>query len=244
MSNYLQTKAVTQTYIVGGPASSAAASKNKVAGPARLAGGNRYETIRLSCRPLKRSSALKTSRWQSAAPQRQRICRRLTGAVLAARTSSPLILTAETLPAGTAVYLQSKLTLSSKTTGLGGKLVVPASVLTGIIAFKEDITVAQWTTQRGLRPGGRQSDHRRQRDHTAPDVTLRIPSLKRPPPGPGHRQRQRLSPGCYGQGKTIINGGGPNMWLCINFNGPTVVVDVPDGGSVRLVAQAAPPSMT
>jgi len=41
------------------------------------------------------------------------------------------------------------------------------------------------------------------------------------------------------QGKTVINGGGPNSVIMYNFNGQTVIVDVPDGSSVRLVAQGS-----
>ncbi|KUO58007.1 MAG: hypothetical protein APF84_18450, partial [Gracilibacter sp. BRH_c7a] len=41
------------------------------------------------------------------------------------------------------------------------------------------------------------------------------------------------------QGKTIVNGGGPNSIIMYNFNGQTVVIDVPDGANVRLVAQGS-----
>jgi hypothetical protein len=39
------------------------------------------------------------------------------------------------------------------------------------------------------------------------------------------------------KGTTIVRGGGINSVIMYNFNGETVVVDVPDGSSVRLVAQ-------
>ncbi|MGI6451542.1 MAG: cell wall-binding repeat-containing protein [Desulfitobacteriia bacterium] len=56
----------------------------------------------------------------------------LTGAVLAARTSAPLILTGEVLPPAAALYLQSVLEPATEVTALGGERAVPEALLNTI----------------------------------------------------------------------------------------------------------------
>jgi hypothetical protein len=54
----------------------------------------------------------------------------LTGAVLAAKSSSPSVLTDMNMPSGTVSFLQTNLKLTSNVVGLGGSKVVPSNVLT------------------------------------------------------------------------------------------------------------------
>ena len=63
----------------------------------------------------------------------------LTGAVLAANTSSPLILVSKSLPQDTSDYLKTKLTSSTKVTGLGGEGVVSTNILKNISVLGKTI---------------------------------------------------------------------------------------------------------
>jgi hypothetical protein len=56
----------------------------------------------------------------------------LTGAVLAARTSAPLILTGKVLPPAMAMYLQTVLEPHTEVTALGGEKAVPETLLNTI----------------------------------------------------------------------------------------------------------------
>ncbi len=114
-------------------------------------------------------------------------------------------------------------------------------MLTGIIAFKEDIPVAQKYDAAGTYgPAGGKATIAGSVTISAPDVTLRNTVIEgdlllAQGIGNGSVYLRDVTV----KGKTIINGGGPNSVVMYNFNGQTVVVDVPDGGSVRLVAQGS-----
>ncbi len=163
----------------------------------------------------------------------------LTGAVLAAKSSAPLVLTGKTLPADTANYLQTKLKLSTKVKGLGGKLAVPSSILTGIVAAKEQISVEdKYSTAGTYGPETGTKTIQGSVIISSADVTLRNTIIEGDlllgnSIGDGDVELRDVTV----QGKTIVNGGGPNSIIMYNFNGQTVVVEVPDGANVRLVAQ-------
>ncbi len=235
ISDYFHNNTVRQTYVVGGIGVISENVANSVPGPTRLAGIDRYATNVAILQNF--ASELNFDTLYVAIGTN--FADALTGAVLAAKSSSPLVLTAQTLPAGTANHLQTKLKLSSKVLGLGGSSVVPSAVLTGLVIAKEQIPVEEkYSTAGTYGPETGSKTIQGSVIISAPDVTLKNTII----------EGDLLLGGSIGdgnvtlrdvtvKGKTIINGGGPNSIIMYNFNGQSVVVDVPDGGNVRLVAQ-------
>lgn len=144
VSDYLQSAAVSQTYIIGGTGVIGSKVEMSVPGPVRLAGGNRYETNTSVLAHFEKEFNFKNIYVAAGGESGGNgFPDALTGAVLAAQTSSPLVLTDRTLPAATAAYLQPRLLLSSNAVRIGGEEAVAASVLESIMALKEQIPVAQ-----------------------------------------------------------------------------------------------------
>jgi len=240
VNNYFQANAITRTYIIGGTGVISSNVENSVPGSSRLAGSNRYETNKAILQNFESEynfeniyvatgGGLKGNAFADA----------LTGAVLAAKTSSPLILSGPTLPTVTADYLKAKLLLATKVIGLGGQQAVASSVLTELLAYKEQISVAQKYDKAGTYGSeAKKTTIEGSVIISAADVTLRNIEIKgdlliAQSVGDGDVNLSDVTV----LGKTIINGGGPNSIVMYNFNGQTVIVDVPEGANVRLVAQ-------
>jgi len=139
VSSYFQGSTITQTYVVGGIGVISDNVAASVLGSARLAGSDRYATNIAILQNF--ASELNFDNIYVAIGTN--FADALTGAVLAAKSSSPLVLTGQSLPAETTSYLQTKLKLSSKVFGLGGSSVVPSAVLTGLVIAKEQIAVEE-----------------------------------------------------------------------------------------------------
>jgi len=237
VSDYLESNTVTQTYIVGGTGVISSEVASDVPGPFRLAGSNRYETNVAIMQNF--ASELNFDNVYVAIGSN--FADALTGAVLAAKTSSPLVLTGNTLPTATADYLQTKLKLSTKVKGLGGKTIVPSSILTGLVAAKEQIPAEEkYSTAGTYGPETGTKTIQGSVIISSPDVILRNTIIEGDlllgsSIGDGEVELRDVTV----QGKTIVNGGGPNSIIMYNFNGQTVVIDVPDGANVRLVAQGS-----
>ena len=235
VGRYFKNNAVTQTYVVGGTSVISAAVANSVPIPSRLAGSDRYGTnvavMQNFADQIDFDNIYVTVGSQFADA--------LTGAVLAAQSSSPLVLTGKSLPSGTVEYLKTKLKLSSKVMGLGGRNVVPSSVLTAIVTYKEQIPVEEkYSTAGTYGPATGTKTIEGSVIISAANVTLRNTTIEGDlllgrSIGDGDVHLTDVTV----KGKTIVNGGGPNSIIMYNFNGVTVIVDVPDGASVRLVAQ-------
>ena len=235
VSSYFQTNTVTQTYVVGGTGVISAGVVNSVPGSSRLAGNDRYATNVAIMQNF--ASELNFDNIYVAIGHN--FADALTGAVLAAKSSAPLVLTGQTLPAGTAQYLQTQLKLPSKILGLGGRRVVSSAVLTGLVSAKEQIAVEEkYSTSGTYGPVTGTKTIQGSVIISSADVTLRNTIIEGDlllgrSIGDGDVSLRDVTV----KGKTIINGGGPNSVIMYNFNGQTVIVDVPDGASVRLVAQ-------
>ncbi len=235
VANYLQENAVTQTYLVGGSGVISSEIENQVPGSLRLAGTDRYETNIAILKNFEREFNFENI-YVSTGTE---FADALTGAVLAAKSSSPLILTGKTLPTVATNYLKDKVVLATKAIGFGGQAAVPSSVLDGIMHTKKDIVVSAKYDQAGIYgPETDQATISGSVIISAADVTLRNTIIEgdlllAQSIGDGDVTLRDVTV----KGKTIINGGGPNSVIMYNFNGQTVIVDVPDGSSVRLVAQ-------
>ena len=240
VKNYLVTNTISQTYLIGGSGVISSGVENQVPNPYRLAGNNRYETNVVIMQHFADSLNFENIYVAIGGGQiGNEFADALTGAVLAAKTSSPLILAGQTIPAGTADFLKGKILLSSKVTGLGGQKVIPSSALTSIVAFKEQISVTQkYSTAGTYGPETGTATISGSVTICAADVTLQNTIIEgdlllAQSIGDGNVALRNVTV----KGKTIINGGGPNSVIMYNFNGVTVVVDVPEGSRVRLVAQ-------
>ena len=235
VSSYFQASTFTQTYVVGGTGVISDAVSDSVPGSFRLAGSDRYATNATIMQNF--ASELNFDTLYVAIGNN--FADALTGAVLAAKSSSPLVLTAQALPAVTANYLQTKLKLSSKVLGLGGSSVVPSAVLTALVIAKEQIPVEEkYSTAGTYGPDTGTKTIQGSVIISARDVTLKNTIIEGDlllgaSIGDGNVTLRDVTV----KGKTIINGGGPNSIIMYNFNGQTVIVNVPDGGNVRLVAQ-------
>jgi len=128
VSNYFQANTVTQTYVVGGTAVISENVANSVPASSRLAGIDRYGTNIAIMQNF--ASELNFDTIYIATGTN--FADALTGAVLAAKSSSPLVLTDMVMPSGTVSFLQTNLKLTSNVVGLGGSNVVPSNVLTSL----------------------------------------------------------------------------------------------------------------
>lgn len=133
VKEYITTKNITKTYIIGGAGAISSAVENKVPGAVRLAGVDRYDT---NIKVIKNfEESFDFSHVYAAVgggPKGNEFADALTGAVLAANTSSPLLLVSKTLSQDTKDYLRDKLETATSVTGLGGESVVSYGILHSI----------------------------------------------------------------------------------------------------------------
>jgi putative cell wall-binding protein/Ca2+-binding RTX toxin-like protein len=136
VQSYLKTNKVSEALLVGGRRVIDNTVEESLSGltaklgikVTRLAGEDRYET---NLAVLKYFAA--NIRWEKLyVATGQNFADGLTGAVLAARTSAPLILTGKVLPPATALYLQAVLEPDTEVTVLGGEKAVPEALLNTI----------------------------------------------------------------------------------------------------------------
>lgn len=226
---------ISQTYIVGGNSVISRKVAASLINPLRLAGSDRYQTNTTVLKQFDEDLDYEHIYIATGS----KFADALTGAVLAAKSSAPLVLTPKTIPEGTADYLESKLKLSSKVRGLGGKSAVPSSVIQKLVLAKEQIPAKEKYNTAGIygpETGSKTIDGSviiSSRDVTLQNTIITGDLLLGRSIGDGEITLKNVTV----QGKTIVNGGGPNSILMYNFQGQTVIVDIPDGSSVRLVAQ-------
>jgi len=125
IEKYLKDHPVKQSYILGGISVISTAIEKVLPAAVRLAGKDRYETNLAILKHFADSLD-----WESIYLATGNVfADGLTGGVLAAKTSSPLILTGQTLSADITDYLKTRLLSSGKVWGLGGEKAVPEAVL-------------------------------------------------------------------------------------------------------------------
>ncbi|AGA70553.1 cell wall-binding protein [Desulfitobacterium dichloroeliminans LMG P-21439] len=234
---YLEENAVTKTYILGGTGVISSAIEKSVPHPVRIEGKDRYGTNIAVMEHF--AAELDYSNVYVA--QGNNFPDALAGAVLAAKKSAPLVLAGKTLSDSTTAHLTSSLELDTKVIGLGGKQVVAVDILAGIVNSKAQIKVSEKYSLAGTY--GPESGTATiagdviisSRDITLRDTIIEGDLLLAGSIGDGNVELNNVTV----QGKTIVNGGGPNSIILINFNGQSITVDVPEGSNVRLVAQGS-----
>lgn len=133
VKKYLQTASVTQTYLIGGESVISRGVRDSVPSPHRLSGANRYHTNIAVIQHFEAGFNFEHLYVaDGGGPRGNEFADALSGAVLAAKTDSPLILADNSLPKATGDYFLPKITIETQVTGLGGENAVPTSVLQSI----------------------------------------------------------------------------------------------------------------
>lgn len=125
VASYLKLNPAEHIYILGGSNVISEELENSLPKAIRLAGKDRYETNIAILEYFKDSL-----NWKNVyVATGNNFADGLTGGVLAAKNSAPLVLTGRILPMVTKEYLQKQMLSDSMISGLGGKEAVPDSVL-------------------------------------------------------------------------------------------------------------------
>lgn len=124
---------VNRTYIIGGRGVISDAVMENVSGGKRLGGNNRFETnVEVMKEFITSLSFDKLFVSVADGPYSDEFADALSGSVLAAKSSSPVVLAYKSLPAATDYFLKPKITKDSRVFALGGETVVPSSIIDSI----------------------------------------------------------------------------------------------------------------
>lgn len=240
VKKYLADKKITQSYIIGGTGAIDDSVKNLLSNPLRLGGSNRFETnievlkafaddFNYNNIYLSDADGLSGNEFADA----------LSGSVLAAKTSSPIILVYKSLANTTKDYITTKLALGGKIIALGGEISVSSSILNDMRACMDEIPVsAVYDKPQTYGPNTGTSIVSGNAVVSTSDVTLKNTTIEGDlllgeEIGSGNVYINNVTV----KGKTIVNGGGANSIVLTNFNSGQVIVDISDGHSVRLLAK-------
>ncbi|MFA6808812.1 MAG: cell wall-binding repeat-containing protein, partial [Eubacteriales bacterium] len=133
VNEYLLNGSVTKTYLIGGEGVISKDVADSVPAPCRLSGANRYLTNISIIKNFESGLDFKKIYVaDGGGPRGNEFADALAGAVLAAKTNSPLILADNTLPTTTGTYFLPKINTTTQVVGLGGENAVPMSLLQSI----------------------------------------------------------------------------------------------------------------
>jgi len=144
VKNHLSNYKIGRTYIIGGTEVIAAEIEKLVPAPLRLAGKDRYHT---NCLVINNFAAdLNFNKLYAAVGEGiSGYADSLAGVVLAAKTSSPIILNGKDLPQDTMNLLRKRMTAASYVVALGGEGVVPYRILEDYEACAAEVTKTVFT---------------------------------------------------------------------------------------------------
>ncbi|MBU3143442.1 cell wall-binding repeat-containing protein [Clostridium sp. CF012] len=142
VKQYMLNKKFDKIYIIGGPGVIIDGVKNLLSGSTRIGGKDRFDTNTLIMAEFE--SVLSFNKIFVAVgdgPKGDEFADALSGSVLAAKESSPMVLVNKTLPEVTGNYLKSKVKFGSRVIVLGGEAVVSSKVADKIIAIISEIPI-------------------------------------------------------------------------------------------------------
>lgn len=242
VDQFIKDKNATKTYVIGGTGVISDTVKNLVPGSVRLGGQDRYETnVNVMKEFADQFNFNKLYFAVADGPKGDEFADALSGAVLASFSSSPIVLTYKSIPQVTANFIKTKMTLAVRAIALGGEAAVPQSILDTLVSYKSAIPVqATYDAAGTYGPASGTTTISGNVVISAKDVILQNTTIQgdlmlAESIGDGNVELKNVTV----TGNTIVFGGGPNSIIMYNFNGKTVIVDVPDGASVRLVAQGS-----
>lgn len=133
IEDYFAVNTVSRTYIIGGTGVISAEVEKLAPSPTRLSGSDRYQTNLAVLKEF--TEQLNFDHVYAAVgggPRGNEFADALTGSVLAAKMSSPLLLVAGSLPEESKNFLQEQYSSSIRVTGLGGEDAIKPSILESI----------------------------------------------------------------------------------------------------------------
>lgn len=130
---FMEDSQVRTTYIIGGKGVISDSILELVHGPKRISGNNRYETNVAVLKEFSGDFSFKNIFLSVAdGPSGDEFADALSGSVLAARSSSPVVLVYKTLPPVTDYFIRPQITSDTVLTILGGEAVVPSSIASSL----------------------------------------------------------------------------------------------------------------
>ncbi len=229
---YIETNRIKKAYIIGGQAVLSSSIENQVSEPERLSGLNRYET---NLEVLK-AFAGEYNYDNVFIATGNKFADALSGAALASKTSSPMILVQSSMNADSARYLVSKENLNTKILALGGESAVSNSIVKSAIDSKSTIAVTKNYSSVGTYEGGSISGSV---IISAAGVNLKNATISgdlliASTVGDGNVDLDNVTVA----GKTIVSGGGANSVKLHNMHSKSVEIDKASGETVRVVTDA------
>jgi len=138
VKEYIGNRQIEKTYIIGGQGVISDSVLYSVPGGERVYGSNRFETnVDVMNKFLKELKFGDIYLAVADGPNGDEFADALAGSVLAAKTSSPVVLVYKDLPLVTENFIKPKMTIDSKVTALGGEAVVPSSIVDDILKIDE-----------------------------------------------------------------------------------------------------------
>lgn len=205
-SNYLKGKTINKAYIIGGTGVVSETLKNNIANSHRIYGANRFAT---NVAILKEFSGELSGANVFAAlgngPKGNEFADALSGAALAAKMNSPMILTDKSLPKEIKNYVLSDLTKEAKLFALGGEAVVTNDIVNYIKANKGQGTETQ-----------------------NPEVPVE-PEVPEVPEEPGTGGGGVVVPSDPVEVESVYLKTDNGTKISASINGDKVIVDLPDG---------------
>ncbi|AKA67672.1 cell wall-binding repeat-containing protein [Clostridium scatologenes] len=158
IKNYIKDKNIKNTYIVGGTGVIDTKIQNDLSNAKRLSGQDRFETNLAVMNEFQNELKFeKIFIAEGNGVSGNEFADALSGAVLAAQSSSPLVLIYKTMPTKTAEFIKAKMSNKTQLIALGGDAVVANSVLNGLIDLFSGKTVPTTSTQTTTSSGGSSS---------------------------------------------------------------------------------------
>lgn len=240
VKQYINGRQIAKTYVIGGTGVISDTVLSFVPGAVRLGGNDRFETNTIVMDNFKKG--LNFSNIYVAigdGPSGDEFADALSGAVLAARTSSPVVLTNKVLPGITENYLKSNMVLGAKVIALGGEAAVPQSVVDSIAALEDEGEVEAVFDKSGTY-GPRKGTETIHGNVviSAEDVILRNTIIEGDLLLEESVGSVTLS-GVTVMGTTFVRGSGTNSIIMDDFSGKTVTVDGQNGCSVSMTAKGS-----
>lgn len=239
VKQFFKEKNITKTYVLGGSGVIASSLEDELPGGIRIGGRDRFETNALILQKF--GQKLDFSRVYAVTSRSgatNGFADALSIAPLAGKVGNPVILTNGKVPSFIMDCLQTQMSIASKLIVVGGDEVVPETVFEEFAAraSKLERTTLDRAGTFGPNQGSKTISGNLviTADKTIVQNTLIEGDLILADSiDQGTVQLRNVTV----LGTTTINGGGPRSVILFNFKGEKVVVDVPGGGKIRLVAQ-------
>jgi len=227
VQKHLDNYKIEKTYLIGGTEVIGKAIEKQVPSPVRLAGNDRFDTNRLILEKF--AADLDFNKIYAATGEgRNGYADSLAGVVLAAKTSSPIVLNGKTLAKATKNYVQSKMTVASYIVALGGEEAVPYAVVNDYTQSLGKVRKSVFNQKGSYGPASGTTTVAGSLAVEASNITVQNTVIE---------GDLLLGEGIGGgtvelvnvtvKGRTTIRGGGTDSIVGNNFTSKSAVIDVP-----------------